>query len=217
MTSMMDMRLPSSGHDVFERILAAPAGVVAFLLTPLVARAGNRVDTRIMASIAFVAFAVSYFMRADFTAHDDLLTYTLPLPVQGIAMSCFFVSLLTIQLDGLRPEQIPMATGISNFARITAGSFAASLITTLWDRREAMHQSRLADHVTALSPGYQSAVEALQGFGASAEQAAALVAHEMTRQAYQLAANELFWLSGWIVLAMTALVWLTRRPRTDHG
>ncbi|CAG0945253.1 Multidrug export protein EmrB [Gammaproteobacteria bacterium] len=198
-------------------LVAAPAGVVAFLLTPLVARAGNRVDTRIMASIAFVAFAVSYFMRADFTAHDDLLTYTLPLPVQGIAMSCFFVSLLTIQLDGLRPEQIPMATGISNFARITAGSFAASLITTLWDRREAMHQSRLADHVTALSPGYQSAVEALQGFGASAEQAAALVAHEMTRQAYQLAANELFWLSGWIVLAMTALVWLTRRPRTDHG
>ena len=29
MTSMMDMPLPSSGHDVFERILAAPAGVVA--------------------------------------------------------------------------------------------------------------------------------------------------------------------------------------------
>lgn len=29
MTSMMDMHLPSSGHDVFERILAAPAGVVA--------------------------------------------------------------------------------------------------------------------------------------------------------------------------------------------
>ncbi|GAB3785226.1 hypothetical protein GCM10028797_15210 [Dyella agri] len=26
---MMDMPLPSSGHDVFERILAAPAGVVA--------------------------------------------------------------------------------------------------------------------------------------------------------------------------------------------
>ena len=29
MTSMMDMPLPSSGHDVFERILAAPAGVVS--------------------------------------------------------------------------------------------------------------------------------------------------------------------------------------------
>lgn len=29
MTSMMDMPLPSSGHDVFERILAAPSGVVA--------------------------------------------------------------------------------------------------------------------------------------------------------------------------------------------
>lgn len=196
-------------------LVAAPAGVVAFLLTPLVARMGNRVDTRVMATIAFLAFAVSYFMRAEFTTLDSLWTYTLPLPVQGIAMSCFFVSLLTIQLDGLGPAQIPMATGISNFARITAGSFAASLTTTMWDRREAMHQSRLADHITALEPGYRSLVETLQGFGISAEQAAGMMSREMVRQAYQLAANELFWLSGWIVLLMTALVWFTRRPGAD--
>lgn len=198
-------------------LVAAPAGVIAFLLTPLVARAGNRVDTRLMATIAFVAFAVSYFMRADFTTHDDLLTYVLPLPVQGIAMSCFFVSLLTIQLDGLTPEQIPMATGISNFARITSGSFAASLITTLWDRREALHQSRLADHLTVLSPDYRATVEAMQALGVGAGQAAGMIMREMVRQAYQLAANEIFWLSGWVALAMTALVWLTRRPHTGHA
>ncbi len=193
-------------------LVAAPAGVVAFLLTPLVAKLGNRVDARIMATVAFLAFAVSFFMRAGFTTGDDIWTYTLPLPVQGIAMSCFFVSLLTIQLEGIAPAQIPMATGIGNFARITSGSFAASIITTMWDRREAMHQSRLADHASALAPGYRAAVEGLQNLGISAEQAAGMITREMMRQAYQLAANELFWLSGWIVLVMTALVWLTRRP-----
>ncbi|MBW7931934.1 MAG: DHA2 family efflux MFS transporter permease subunit, partial [Gammaproteobacteria bacterium] len=84
-------------------IVAAPAGLVAFLLTPLVARVGNRIDARVMATVAFLAFAVSFFMRAGFTTGDSLWAYTLPLPVQGIAMSCFFVSLLTIQLDGLSP------------------------------------------------------------------------------------------------------------------
>lgn len=196
-------------------VVAAPAGLVAFILTPLVARVGDRIDARVMATIAFLAFAVSFFMRAGFTTGDSLWTYTLPLPVQGIAMSCFFVALLTIQLDRLSPEQIPMATGISNFARITAGSFAASLITTMWDRREAMHQSRLADHITAVEPGYRSLVEMLQGLGVSAEQVAALMGRELVRQAYQLAANDLFWLSGWIVLLMTVLVWFTRR--TGNG
>ncbi|WP_157071868.1 DHA2 family efflux MFS transporter permease subunit [Steroidobacter denitrificans] len=198
-------------------LVAAPAGVVAFLLTPLVARAGNRIDARIMATIAFMAFALSFFMRADFTTGDDLWTYTLPLLVQGIAMSCFFVSLLTIQLEGIPAAQIPMATGISNFARIISGSFAASLITTMWDRREAMHQTRLTDHLTVLTPDYHAVVESLQHFGVSAEQAAGMITREMVRQAYQLAANELFWLSGWIVLVMTALVWLTRRSRAGSA
>jgi len=198
-------------------LVAAPAGVVAFLLTLLVARVGNRVDARIMATIAFMAFALSFFMRAGFTTGDDLWTYTLPLLVQGIAMSCFFVSLLTIQLEGIPAALIPMATGISNFVRIISGSFAASLITTMWDRREAMHQTRLADHITVLAPDYHAAVESLQRFGVSAEQAAAIITREMVRQAYQLAVNELFWLSGWIVLVMTALVWFTRRPRAGSA
>ena len=46
----------------------------------------------------------------------------LPLLVQGVAMSTFFLAMLTIPLDGIPPEQLPSATGISNFARITAAA-----------------------------------------------------------------------------------------------
>jgi DHA2 family multidrug resistance protein len=193
-------------------LVAAPSGVVAVVLTPFVARLSGRVDARIMATIAFVAFAVSFFMRSHFTTNDDIWTYTMPLLVQGVAMSTFFVAMLTIQLDGIPPERIPSATGISNFARITSGSFAASLITTMWDRREALHQSRLADHFTIFQPRYQGAIEQLQAIGASARQAAGAITHQMVQQAYLLAADDLFWLSGWISLAMIALIWFARRP-----
>lgn len=196
-------------------LVAAPSGMVAVILTPLVARLSGRIDARILATVAFLAFATSFFMRSHFTTNDSFLVYTLPLLVQGIAMSTFFLAMLTIQLDGIPPEQIPSATGISNFARITSGSFAASLITTMWDRREALHQSRLADHFTAYSPGYRGALETLQGLGATALQGSAAITRQMVQQAYLLAATDLFWLSGWIALAMVAIVWFARRPMSS--
>ncbi len=68
-----------------------------------------------------------------------------PMLVQGVAMSTFFVSMITILLRDVPPAQTPSASGLSNFVRITAGGFAASLTTAFWDRREALQQTHLAD------------------------------------------------------------------------
>ncbi|MBB4660081.1 DHA2 family efflux MFS transporter permease subunit [Parvularcula dongshanensis] len=193
-------------------LVAAPSGLVAVVLTPIVARVSGKIDARALASFAFVAFAVSFFMRAGLTTEASFWDFTFPMLAQGVAMSSFFLAMLTIQLDGLPSEQVPSATGISNFARITSGSFAASLITTMWDRREALHQSRLADRVTPDAAGYASVTETLRSLGADAAHGSAVIARQMVEQAYLLAATDLFWLSGWIALAMITLVWFTKRP-----
>ena len=44
-------------------LVAAPSGVVAVLLTPFVARISGKVDARWLATVAFLAFAASFFMR----------------------------------------------------------------------------------------------------------------------------------------------------------
>ncbi len=72
-------------------LVAAPTGVIAVLLTPLSARLMTRIDARILATVAFIAFGVSYLMRANFTNEASFLDYTLPLLVQGIAMATFFL------------------------------------------------------------------------------------------------------------------------------
>src|SRR5580698_2093813 len=46
-------------------LVAAPSGAIAVLLTPFAARMMARVDARIIATVAFLAFAASYFMRAN--------------------------------------------------------------------------------------------------------------------------------------------------------
>src|SRR6201996_8085241 len=173
-------------------LVAAPTGAIAVLLTPLSARLMSRIDSRIIATVAFIAFGVSYFMRADFTATASFFDFTLPLLVQGVAMATFFLAMITILLDGVPPPRIPLASGLSNFARITAGGFAASIVTTMWDRREALHQSRLADTATLFNPVLTKAVAGLHALGLPEASARAAVARNVTSQSYLLAANDIF-------------------------
>src|SRR3546814_2866445 len=62
------------------------------------------------ATIAFVFFGISYFMRAGYTADASFADYMMPLLVQGVAMSTFFVALLSILLEGVPDSQIPAAS-----------------------------------------------------------------------------------------------------------
>ncbi|MDP1027730.1 DHA2 family efflux MFS transporter permease subunit [Sphingomonas sp. KR1UV-12] len=197
-------------------LVAAPSGAVAVVLTPFIARISGKVDARLLATIAFASFGVSYYLRSGYTTYASFYDLMLPLLVQGIAMSTFFLAMLTISLDRIPPERLPSATGISNFARITAGSFAASIITTAWDRREALHQSRLSEAVGSGMP-YRMAQNALTRMGLTDVQAAGAITRQMVGQAYLLASTDLFRLSAWLCLAMTVIVWFTRRPAPPSG
>jgi DHA2 family multidrug resistance protein len=177
----------------------------------------SKIDARVIATVAFIAFGVSYLMRANFTADASFLDFTLPLLVQGVAMATFFLSMITILLDGVPPQKIPLASGLSNFARITAGGFAASIVTTIWDRREALHQSRLTEQTTIFTPGLTQTLNSLHHFGFAGLSADAAVSRTITSQAYLLAADDIFWACGWICLALIAIVWLCKRAISGGG
>ena len=38
------------------------------------------------------------------------------------------------------------------------------------------------------------------------------MARAVANQAYMLATNDIFWLSGWVFLGLTAFLWLARPP-----
>jgi MFS transporter, DHA2 family, multidrug resistance protein len=198
-------------------LVSAPSGVVAVLCTPFLAGLSSKVDARWMATLAFVAFGISYFQRAGYTTDADYMHFMIPLLMQGVAMSVFFMAMLTISLDGIPPERMPSATGISNFARITGGSFAASLVTTIWDRREAVHQSHLSEVSTPFATVYNHAIDQVNTMGLSAQQAAGAITRQMIGQAYLLSSTEIFWVCGWLSFAMIGLVWLARRPAPPQG
>jgi DHA2 family multidrug resistance protein len=198
-------------------LIATPTGIVAILLTPLAVWMVAKMDSRVIAAIAFVASAVSYFMRARLTADSTLLDIALPFMVHGIAMATFFIAMTTIILDGINPRDIPMASGLSNFLRIIAASFAASLVTTVWDWREAFHQSRMVEMINIYGPTLDGMLKKMQALGLSEDASNATIAHSLTNQAYLLAANDIFYVSGWLYLILIILVWLCRRPKSGNA
>ena len=151
------------------------------------------------------------------TADASFFAFVLPLLVQGVAMATFFLAMITILLDGVPPQRIPLASGLSNFARITAGGFAASIVTTFWDRREALHQSRMADLTTAFNPALNQALAGLHRLGLPDLGAKAAMVRIMTGQAYLLGANDIFWASGWSCFILIGMVWLCRKAKSGGG
>jgi len=193
-------------------LVAAPSGVVAVLISPLVGKFMSRFDARWFATASFAIFGLSYFMRAGYTADASFGAFVMPLLVQGVAMAMFFVSMLSIALDGLPPQKVPAASGLSNFARITAGSFATSITTTFWDRREALHQSRLVESLTPFDPATQETLAQMHSSGLSEGSAYAALARTVSGQGYLLSSLDIFYFSGWLALLLIPLIWFTRRP-----
>jgi DHA2 family multidrug resistance protein len=193
-------------------LVAAPAGVVAVALSPIAGRLIGRVDTRILAAIGLLSFTVSYFMRAGFTADASFYAFVMPQIAFGIGLGTFFVAMVALLLDGLPPARVPDASGLSNFLRIIASSFATSLTTTFWDHREAIHQTRLAETSSVFSPALQQALGGLNALGIGDGTAPGVLAQALVQQAYLLSSLDFFWISGWLSLVPLGLVWLARRP-----
>ncbi|HEY8003812.1 MAG TPA: DHA2 family efflux MFS transporter permease subunit [Phenylobacterium sp.] len=198
-------------------LVAAPSGVVAVFLTPFAARLMNRIDVRWTASLSLAAFAASFFMRSRFTTEVDFYALVLPMLVQGIAMSTFFVSMVTLSLNGVPGQQVPQASGLYNFTRITAGSFAASLVTTVWDHSATLHQSRLAEVMGSGDPAFVATLHKLQVAGLSLQQALAAVTRQVSSQAYLLATDDIFRVASGLMVLLIPCVWLTRKALAGGG
>ena len=193
-------------------LAVAPLGVLAFLLSPVVGRNLGRVDPRLFATAAFLIFAAASFWRSGFTPDADFRALAWPQFLQGAGIAMYFAPLIAISLGDLNPEQMAFGSGLVNFFRITAGSFGASLATTFWQRREAVHHTQLVEGITAYAPQVNVAMGRLHHAGIPPQGTLAQLQHGLMHQTTLLAANDIFWISGWLFVLLVGSVWLAGRP-----
>ena len=196
---------------------AAFIGILALVMSPIVGQILSKIDLRAIVSFAFIVFAVVSFWNASFNTDVDFAQLVLPRFVFGLGVPCFFIPLIAMSFSGLPPNRVASASGLTNFLRILGGSFGVSLSVTLWDRRQSFHDYRLSEQITALNPLSQHHLEQLQALGVDPQSAPVALAHTVSNQAFMLATNDFFWLSGWIFVALLVLVWFARPPFTAAG
>jgi len=196
----------------------APVGLLAIFLTPIVGRtSGTRVDTRVYASISLLVFAVVAWLRSRFSTEVDLWTIMVPTLLQGAAVSAFFIPLTGLALGDLQQSQIAAASGLNNFLRISAGAFATSVATTLWDARTALHHARLVEHLTLANPATVATLDQLERQGMSEPQRLAFLDRLVTQQAATLSVLDLFYASAIVLVLLIPLVWIARPARRRGG
>lgn len=191
-------------------LLTAPVGILALLLSPFVGRRVGKTDPRMLASVAFLIFAISLYLRTRYNTQANFGFLVVPIIVQGAAMAFFFVPLISLTLSGLGAERIPAASGLSNFARILAGSFGTSIATAVWDNRAILHHAQLTEYVSNSSAATGQYLRTLQAGGLSLQQAGAVINRSIDVEAHLLAANDLFWASAVLFLLMIGVIWLAR-------
>ena len=191
-------------------LVLAPVGLLAVFLTPIVGRTIDRIDPRLYVTASFAVFALVFFMRSAFDTQAPLATLLVPTVIQGAAMACFFVPLLALGLSGIAPERIPSASSLMNFARIISGSFGTSIVTTLWDRRATLHHSQLIERLARGAPLPAQALAQMHRNGLTAGQSFGVLNRMVDAQAFMLSADDIFYVSGMLFVALVAIIWLAR-------
>ncbi|AMO49805.1 Drug resistance transporter, EmrB/QacA subfamily [Enterobacter sp. FY-07] len=199
---------------IWAGLAAAPMGFLPLLLTPFIGRYANKVDLRILATLSFLTMGVSCLIRAQFTTSVDFRTVAEVQMFMGIGVAFFFMPITTIVLSNLHGQEVAEGSGLATFFRVLGGSFASSLTTWIWSRREVYHHASLTESVSVYNP---AAMDYLHKMGGATQQHLAAVDKTIEQQAYMMSTIDYFWLLGWGFMALMVVIWFARPPFVRSG
>jgi DHA2 family multidrug resistance protein len=209
------------GYTAFQAgLVLGPSGAVTLLILPLVGKATERVDARLLLAIGLLINAYAVYYMSGFSLLIDFHTAAMGRVIQGFGMPFFFVSLSYATMAHIQNHEMNNASAIFNLLRNMGGSFGVAFVTTLIARRSQFHQHRLTDHLSSFDPGFVIRFEELKSFlntklGAFADhsrEAGAAIYGEIIREATSLAFNDAFYIQTLLFLGLIGLLWIIRKP-----
>ena len=199
---------------VWAGLAAAPMGIIPLMLTPVIGRYAGHFDLRLLASLSFLVMGSSCLLRAGFNTEVDFNTIAGVQLFMGIGVSLFFMPITTIILSRLQGNDIPDGSGLATFLRVLGGSFASSLTTWIWSRREIYHHAILTESVSVWDPATERYIHTL---GGATQTHLAAIDKLVENQAYMLSTIDYFHLLGWGFMGLMVIIWFARPPFTRAG
>jgi MFS transporter, DHA2 family, multidrug resistance protein len=201
-------------------LVLGPGAFVITLLAPVGAQLVQRsiIHPRVLLFGAVVVVGLSFLHYSHFNLDTDYAHFAWARALQGLGYAFFFVPLTVTAYSELSPAQNNKASSLTNFFRNWGGSFGIAFITTMSERRQTLHQSRVGGNLSASSHYLQQSVQQtagyLQAHGFSpADSVSAAYARyyaQLHAQTQFLAFMDCFHVIGVITLVAAPLVLVTR-------
>jgi DHA2 family multidrug resistance protein len=201
-------------------LVLGPGALVITFLAPVGAQLVQRglIKPRLLLFGAVMVVGISFLHYSHFNLDTDYPHYAWARALQGLGYAFFFVPLSVIAYSQLSPAQNNKASSLTNFFRNWGGSFGIAFITTVSERRQNFHQSRVGSNIAASSPALQQNIHQtaayLQSHGFSPADALnaayGRVYEQLHAQTQLLAFVDCFHIIGVITLIAAPLVLLTK-------
>ncbi|MGB9921035.1 MAG: DHA2 family efflux MFS transporter permease subunit [Moorellales bacterium] len=136
-------------------LLMMPAALVSGLLMPFIGRLYDRLGPRplSLAGLVLLAYTTYLFHRLDVSTPFRVIQVWLALRSVGMALGMGPVQ--TAALAVIPPELVGRASAITNIISRVSGSFGIAVLTSVLNRRQALHGVYLAQSLGSANPAVE--------------------------------------------------------------
>lgn len=184
-------------------------GIFAVLCSPLVGKAVEKIDARLIVSLGILGLGLISVWRMGFTPDVTFAQMAWPTLLTGPFMVMFFVPVTGLAMASVEHDEQANAAGLSNFMRTLAGAFATSLIQTGWSNAARENQTELAG-VVHYGPNL---VDAAVAEGASPPSATEMLTRLVEGQSIMLATLDMFAVIAVCFGFAATLIWIAPKPQ----
>jgi DHA2 family multidrug resistance protein len=183
-------------------------GILAVLSGPLIAKAVEKFDPRLIIAIGLIGMGGLNAYRTSFNSNVTFLQLAIPTLLYGPFLVMFFVPLNGLALSTVDPDEQANAAGLSNFLRTIGGAFATSLVQTSWSDAGRRAQSELAGAMVHAS----ATLHDLRSTGMAPQVALGTLSRMVENQSVMLATLQTFGIVAIVFFLSAAIVWIVPKP-----
>jgi DHA2 family multidrug resistance protein len=206
-------------------IMAIPDGLASAVSMAIVGAIAARFAARNIVAVGALCFAAAMYLLSKVTL-DTGPEHLLPAYIlRGASLGLLFVPLSLASLSGLQGQEMADGSGLFNLMRQWGGSAGIAFLSTFLDQRCALHRAALVEHITLYSPMAAAQMHQAQALLASRVVSPAMVRslvyalidRSVQAQAYVLAFEDAFRVTGLAFVVALPLLLLFSRKRSSGG
>ena len=151
-------------YSVQQSALALTPGAAAMIICALVAGwLVDRIDPRIPMAIGAAAFGFFCYLMLTADGRVTLWYFTWAYIWRSIGLGFLNAPVFATATSGLATHRARMASSLLSLSLVLGGTFGISLLSTMLERWQTIHQARFAETQTHAAVGTQHALNAFSG------------------------------------------------------